>query len=143
MRRGLTLALTLAVGLTALGQIRALLINQSGTLEESLRLLAVVRTLKATGFFSFRAVSDLPLVRWTEEPFQVIIHIPAQGPYIWFCHPWPESLLPEGFRLALKALREAFAQAFSSLREVRGPQDDLYPLLLTLSLASLGYLGGK
>lgn len=143
MRKVLILAFALAVGLTALGQIRVLLIDQSQTLEESLRLLAVVRTLKTTGFFSFQAVLGFPTARYTEEPFQVIIHIPPQGPYIWFCHPWPESVLPEGFRLALKGLREAFAQAFSSLREVRGPQEDLYPLLLTISLASLGYLGGR
>lgn len=142
MKKLLLLSAILTLGLVALGQVRVLVVDESGTLEESLRLLAVVRALKATGAFSFQAITEFPKQPWTAEPFHVVVYIPAKGPYIWFCAPWPESSLPEEFRLALSGLRQAFTQAFSPLRELRGPSEDLYPLLLTLRLVSLGYMGG-
>lgn len=142
MKRWAVVVAVLALSLPALAQIRVLLIDETQTLEESLRLLAAVRALRATGAFSFHALSAFPTAPWTGEPFSVAIHIPAQGRYIWFCAPWPESLLPPGFQEALRGLRAAFAQAFAPLREVRGPGDDLYPLLLTLFLAHRGYMGG-
>lgn len=132
----------MALSLTSLGQIRVLVVDESKSLEESLRLLAVVRALKATGAFHFQAVSEFPKQPWTEEPFHVVIHIPTSGPFIWFCSPWPESILPGEFRLALSHLKDAFVQAFSPLREIRGPAEDLYPLFLSLALVSMGYMGG-
>ncbi len=143
MRKFWVLAMFLVVGLTAWAQVRVFIVDESTTFEESLRLLAVVRALKATGFFAFQAVQKFPAEPWEGEPFQVAVYLPAKVPYIWFCSPWPETGLPEEFRLALAGLREAFTQAFFSLREVRGPEKDLYPLFLTFSLASLGYLGGR
>ncbi|MBC7318544.1 hypothetical protein H5T57_04805 [Candidatus Bipolaricaulota bacterium] len=143
MRKFLLLIAVFILGFMALGQIRVLVVDESEGLGESLRLLAVIRALKATGFFVFQALQKFPTERWEGEPFQVAIYLPAKGPYVWLCSPWPETGLPEEFRLALARLREAFTQAFSPLREVRGPEKDLYPLLLTVSLASLGYLGGR
>lgn len=143
MKKLLVLAALLALNLSALAQIRVLVVDESQTLEESLRLLAIVRNLKATGVFSFQALSSFPTEPWKGEPFQVVVYIPAHGPYIWFCSPWPESALPEGFRVALMHLRAAFSQAFSGLREVRGPGEDLYPIFLSFLLASRGYMGVK
>jgi hypothetical protein len=143
MKKFLVLAAVLILGLSGFAQIRVLVVDESQTLEESLRLLAVVRALKATFAFSFQALSAFPTKPWTGEPFQVVIYIPAHGPYIWFCSPWPESSLPEGFRTALGQLRTAFSQAFSALREVRGPGEDFYPVFLSLLLSSRGFMGGK
>lgn len=143
MRRWAVLTAVLVLALPTLAQIRVLVIDETQTLEESLRLLAVVRALRATGAFSFSALSAFPKEPWNDEPFHVVIHIPAQGRYLWLCSPWPEALLPRELREALSGLRTAFAQAFAPLREVRGPGDDLYPLLLTLFLVSQGYIGGR
>ena len=143
MKKFWVLAAVLILGLSGFAQIRVLVVDESQTLEESLRLLAVVRALKATGIFSFQALSAFPTEPWSGEPFQVVIYIPAHGPYIWFCSPWPESLLPEGFRMALGQLYTAFSRAFSTLREVRGPGEDFYPLFLSLLLSSRGFMGGK
>ncbi len=140
--RKLTLwAVVLVLALPGLAQIRVLVVDETQTLEESLRLVAAVRALRATGAFSFHAVSQFPTRRWTGEPFHVAVYIPAHGPYIWFCAPL-EELLPPPVAEALAGLRGALAQAFFSLREVRGPGQDLYPLLLTLVLAARGYMGG-
>ncbi len=142
MRKFLLCTAVLALGLVSLGQIRVLVVDESKSLEESLRLLAAVRALKASGAFHFQAVLEFPQKPWAGEPFHVVVYIPTSGPYIWFCSPWPESFLPEEFRRALWHLKEALTQAFSSLRKLRGPAEDLYPLLLGLTLASLGYMGG-
>ncbi|MGB9757433.1 MAG: hypothetical protein ACPLRP_00320 [Candidatus Bipolaricaulaceae bacterium] len=143
MRRLLVVAAVLSLGLSCFGQIRVLVVDESKTLEESLRLLAAVRVLKATGAFSFQALPSFPTQPWNGEPFQVVVYVPAQSPYIWFCSPWPESALPESFRMALAHLRTAFSQAFLGQREVRGPGEDFYPLFLSFLLASRGYMGGK
>ncbi len=143
MKKLLVLAAILSLGLPCFGQIRVLVVDESQTLEESLRLLAMVRNLKATGAFSFQALPSFPSEPWNGEPFQVVVYIPARGPYIWFCSPWPGSALPESFRLALAHLRAAFSQAFWGRREVRGPGEDFYPLFLSFLLASRGYMGGK
>lgn len=141
MRKLAVLAAVLALSLPGLAQIRVLVVDETQTLEESLRLLAVVRALKATGAFSFHALSQFPTQPWMGEPFHVAVYIPAQGPYIWFCAPLG-GLLPPPVAEAFAGLRGALAQAFASLREVRGPAEDLYPLLLTLLLVSRGYMGG-
>lgn len=143
MRKALALFAALAWGFFGLSQIRVLVIDESQTLQESLRLLAVVRALKASGAFSFQALSQFPAQPWSGEPFQAVVYIPAEGPFIWLCSPWPGGALPEGLRSALAHLRGALAQAFAPAREVRGPDDDLYPLFLAVVLASRGYLGGS
>ncbi|MEN3009960.1 MAG: hypothetical protein ABDI20_03080 [Candidatus Bipolaricaulaceae bacterium] len=143
MRKSAVLAALLALALPGLAQVRVLLVDETQTLVESLRLLGVVRALRATGAFAFQALPAFPTAPWTGEPFHAVVYLPAQGPYLWFSAPWPEALLPPEFREALAALRRALAQAFASLREVRGPAEDLYPLLLALYFASRGYLGGR
>ncbi len=143
MSKWAVLAAVLVFALPALAQIRVLVIDETQILEESLRLLAVVRALRATGAFSFSALSAFPKEPWKDDPFQVIVYLPPQGPFIWFCAPWPETLLPPEFREALSGLRAAFAQAFAPSRAVRGPGDDLYPLLLTLFFLRQGYMGGR
>lgn len=141
MRKLAVLAAVLALSLSGLAQIRVLLVDETQTLAESLRLLAAVRALKATGAFSFQALPHFPTQPWTGEPFHVVVYIPAQGPYIWFCSP-PLKILPQPLAEGLGRLRATLAWTFASLREVRGPGEDLYPLLLTVFLASRGYMGG-
>lgn len=142
MRKLALLLAVLTLVLPGLAQIRVLVVDETGSLEESLRLLAAVRALKASGAFSFQALSKFPTEPWTGLPFQAVIYLPSQSPYIWLSVPWPESRLPREFRLAISALRQAFSQAFLSLREVRGPEEDLYPWLLSIFFFSRGYLGG-
>lgn len=128
------------LALPAWAQLRVFIIDQSTTLEESLRLLYLVRSLKPQGF-SFTASTAFPAEPWKGEPFLFVIHIPAQGPYLWFCPPGPETLLPEPLREAAKGLKAALVQAFLGVREVRGPAEDLYPWLLSLYFARLGFFG--
>jgi len=139
MKKFLLLAFVF-LALPALAQVRAFIIDQSTTLEESMRLLFLVRNLKSQGF-SFTASTTFPTEPWEGEPFLFVIYIPAQGPYLWFCSPAPETMLPEPLREAAKGLKSALAQAFSGLREVRGPAEDLYPWLLSLYFARLGFFG--
>jgi len=128
------------LALQALAQVRVFVVDQSTTLEESMRLLFLVRGLKAQGF-SFTAATSFPTEPWEGEPFLFVVYIPAQGPYLWFCSLAPETMLPEPLKEAAKGLKSALAQAFSGLREVRGPAEDLYPWLLSLYFARLGFFG--
>ncbi len=136
----LLLLLFVFLALPALAQVRVFVIDQSTTLEESMRLLFLVRALKPLGF-SFTASTSFPTEPWSGDPFLFVIYIPAQGPYLWFCPPGPETLLPEPLREAAKGLKAALVQAFSGVREVRGPAEDFYPWLLSLYFARLGFFG--
>jgi hypothetical protein len=106
-------------------------------------------------FWPWSEPSKLP-VPSPSKPFQLfLLSLGPVSPSRWlftslsmahtsgFCSPWPESSLPEGFRTALGQLRTAFSQAFSALREVRGPGEDFYPVFLSLLLSSRGFMGGK
>lgn len=114
--RKLILALcVLAAAVPALAQLRVLVIDQSQT--------------------------AFPTTPVSGEPFSFVFVIPPQGPYIWFCSPGLEDLLPQGLKEAALALKAAVAQIFASIREVRGPSQDLYPLLLSLYFGRLGVFG--
>lgn len=140
MRKALLSVLLLSVSFCTFAQLRVLVIDQSQTLVESMRLLAVVRALKPYGI-AFEAVTYFPTTPWTSEPVVFVVYIPAQGPYIWFCPPGLESSLPQPLQEMAQKLHVAFAQAFLGVREVRGPSQDLYPLLLALHFARLGVFG--
>lgn len=138
MKKALFLILLFGVG--AFAQLRVLVIDQSQTLAESMRLLALVRALKPHGLV-FEAITHFPTTPWTGEPVLFVVYIPAQGPYIWFCPPGLEANLPQPLQEAAQKIKAALAQAFLGVREVRGPAEDLYPLLLALHFGSLGVFG--
>lgn len=140
MRKFVLALCVLAVAVPALAQLRVLVIDQSQTLQESLRLLYLVRALKAKGFV-FQAITAFPTTPVSGEPFSFVLVIPPQGPYIWFCPPGPEDLLPKGLKEPALALKTAASQIFAPIREVRGPSQDLYPLLLSLYFGRLGFFG--
>lgn len=132
----------LLVSLIGLGQqVRLLIVDETTTIEESLRIQALVRGLRASGLFTVKAMLSFPTEPWEEEPFLFILAFPAQGPYVWLLSPGPVQYLPHPLPLVYAGLVEAVGQAFPA-RQVRGSGDDLYPFLLSLRFQRLGLLVG-
>ncbi|QAA77117.1 MAG: hypothetical protein BIP78_1351 [Candidatus Bipolaricaulis sibiricus] len=131
-------------GASAVGQtvLRVLIVDQTDTMEESLRILAFARALRATGLVTLKAVTQLPDAPWAEEPFLVVIVIPAQSRFIWLCTPAPVGYLPDPLPEAYRGLADGLTQAFDGQREVRGSGDDLYVFFLSLHLQRRGVLVG-
>jgi len=136
------LALVLTGLVTVGGPVRLLVVDETTTVEESLRIQALVRGLRASGVFTVKAALALPTEPWEEEPFLFILVFPAQGPYVWFLSPAPVQYLPEPLPQVYAGLVEGVAQAFGGARQVRGSGDDLYPFLLSLRFQRLGLLVG-
>jgi len=135
-------ALALAGLIGAGQQVRLLIVDETTTVEESLRIQALARGLRASGVFTVRAMLALPAVPWEEEPFLFVLVFPSQGRYVWLLSPGPVQYLPDPLPLVYSGLVEGVAQAFATAREVRGSGDDLYPFLLSLHLQRLGLLVG-
>lgn len=141
-RWGVAAAVVLAAVLGVSQEVRLLVVDQTTTVEESLRLQALVRGLKNTGVFAVRAMTALPTERWEEEPFLFALVFPAHGPYVWLLSPGPIEYLPDPLPLVYCRLVDGVAQAFSGARVTRGSGDDLYPFLLSIHLQRLGLLVG-
>jgi hypothetical protein len=138
----LAVAVALA-GLLAVGQqARLLVVDETTTIEESLRIQALVRGLRATGAFTVRAMLALPTEPWEHEPFLFILVFPARGPHVWLLAPGPVQYLPDPLPLAYAGLVDGVRLAFEGARQVRGPGDDLYVFFLSVHLQRLGLLVG-
>ncbi len=135
------LALLLACS-TGLAQFRMLFVLESQVLEELVRLEALARALVRTGEVKVRAVAQMPSERWLEEPFQLVLVVPAAGRFVWLCTPAPAAWLPEPLAEAYGELVEAIETVFEGRRTVRGLEDDLYTWLLAARLSRLGVLEG-
>ncbi len=141
MRRIVAVLLAVAVFcLPGVGQVRLLIVDQTETVEESLRLEALARGLKATQLFEVRAVLQWPTEEWEGEPFHLVLVLPPTGSRAWLCAPGPVEYLPEGLQQAQHGLVQGVVQAFDGERTVAGMSDDLYPWFLAAHLAHLGYL---
>ena len=143
-RKRVFVALALAlVGLIAASQeIRLLIVDETTTMEESLRIQAFARGLRASGVFTVKAMLAVPTEPWEGVPFLFILVFPVLGPYVWLLSPGPVQCLPDPLPLVYYALVDGVAQAFGGAREVRGSGDDLYPFLLSVLLQRLGLLVG-
>lgn len=131
------------VGLVATGQqVRLLIVDETTTVEESLRIQALARGLRATEVFVVKAMPSLPTERWRDEPFLFILVLPAQSLYVWLLPPGPVQYLPDPLPLVYAGLVDGVGQAFDGSRQVRGSGDDLCPFLLSLQLQRLGLLVG-
>jgi len=131
------------VGAVAIGQeVRLLIVDETTTMEESVRLEALVRGLRATGVFKVRAMLSLPTAPWSDEPFLFVLVFPTQGPYAWLCTSSPVQYLPDPLPLVYAGLVDGVGQAFGTARQVRGSGDDLYPFLLSIYLQQLRVLVG-
>ncbi len=141
IRRVLVLAVLLVcVSVLALSQVRLLIIDRTETMEESLRLEALARSLTATRQFEIRAMATWPRERWEQEPFHLVLYLPREGTRAWLCAPGPSRYLPPGLQEAQVALVSAVEEAFQGKRLVTGMEQDLYPWLLAVYLSHLKYL---
>jgi len=139
---GVVLLALLVACTTGLAQFRMLFVLETQSLEELVRLEALARALVRTGEVKLHALPQVPSEPWQEEPFQLVLVVPAQGRFLWLCTPAPASWLPEPLAEAYGELVEAIETAFEGRRTVRGLEDDLYPWLLAARLARLGVLEG-
>lgn len=138
-----TACLVALIGALAIGQTaRLLIVDETRTIEESLRIQALVGGLRASGVFIVKAMLELPTEPWEDEPFLFVLVFPAQGPYAWLLSPGPAQYLPDPLPLVYSGLVDGVVQAFGGAREVRGSGDDLYPFLLAIYLQRLGFLVG-
>ncbi|MCR4392273.1 MAG: hypothetical protein NUV94_05770 [Candidatus Acetothermia bacterium] len=144
MRRLAALAVALVlIGAAAAGeQVRLLIVDETKTLEESVRLEALARGLRASGVFQVQAMLKLPTEPWQGEPFHFVLVLPAHSRFAWLCAPGPVQYLPEPLQRPYHGLAQGVHQAFAGRREVRGPGDDLWPFLLSGYLQHFGVLHG-
>ncbi|MCX7750077.1 MAG: hypothetical protein N2320_00645 [Candidatus Bipolaricaulota bacterium] len=139
----LAFAVALALAVAASAQpVRLLVVDETETVEESLRIQALARALRATEVFAVKAVRALPAEPWAGEPFLFVLLFPARGPYVWLLSPAPVGYLPDPLPLVYAGLVEGVTQAFGGARQVRGSGDDVYAFLLSLHLLRLGVLVG-
>lgn len=144
MRKAALWAVSLALAvLMGTGQpVRLLIVDETTTVEESLRIQALARGLRASGVFTVKAALALPTEPWEDEPFLFILIFPAEGPFVWLLSPGPVQYLPEPLPLVYRGLVDGVAQAFAGGHVVRGSGDDLYPFLLSIHLQRQGLLVG-
>ena len=144
MRRlGLMMVVLAMAGMVVAGQhVRLLLVDETTTIDDSLRIQALARGLRATEVFVVKAMLALPTERWGDDPFLFVLVFPAQGLYVWLLSPGPVQFLPDPLPLVYAGLVDGVTQAFGGSRQVRGSGDDLYPFLLSLQLQRLGLLVG-
>ncbi len=131
-----------SLALSCLGEVRLLIVDQTETIEESIRLEALARGLWASGAFAVRTMLEWPDEPWEEEPFHLILVLPSEGPEAWLCSPGPVDGLPDGLQLAYHGLADGVDQAFEGKRTVRGLGDSLQAWSMAISLHRLGYLIG-
>jgi len=146
MKRVLLLGVVLALLSLPVGaQVRLLIIDETVTVEESLRLEGLARGLRATEMVEARALMEWPTERWTDAPFHFVLYLPTEGPWAWLCAPGPKRLLPEELAGAYTALAEGIAEAFHEQRTLVGMEEDLYAWVLSAYLTHQGYLveGGR
>jgi hypothetical protein len=135
----LVFALTVVGGMLALGQVRLLIVDETETIEESMRIEVLARRLVATGAFVVRATQTMPTAPWDRGEFDLVLVIPARSRFVWLCAPLRAPVQPPA---GLPSLPDVLELAFGGTREVRTPADDLYPLLLSSFFARIGVLDG-
>lgn len=142
-RLAMMAAVIALAGLLAAGQqVRLLVVDETTTVEESLRIQALARGLRESRVFEVKAMLTLPITPWEGERFLFVLVFPARGPFVWLLSPGPVQYLPEPLPIVYRSLVDAVAQAFAGERIVRGSGDDLYPFLLSIHLQRLGLLVG-
>ncbi len=130
------------LALSCIGEVRLLIIDQTETIEESIRLEALARGLWASEAFLVRTLLSWPEEPWDEEPFHLVLALPSEGGVAWLCSPGPVSALPEGLQLAYEGLADGVDLAFEGKRSVRGLGESLQAWRMAISLHRLGYLIG-
>lgn len=135
----LALAVASAMCAVAIGQVRLLIVDETETIEESMRIEVLARRLVATGAFVVRATQTMPTAPWDGGEFDLVLVIPARSRFVWLCAPLAAPVQPPA---GLPSLPDVLELAFGGTREVRTPADDLYPLLLSSFFARIGVLDG-
>ncbi len=130
------------LALSSIGEVRLLIVDETETIEESIRLEALARGLWASEAFSVRTLLKWPEEPWDGEPFHLILVLPTEGGEAWLCSPGPVSALPEGLQLAYQGLADGVDQAFEGKRTVRGLGESLKAWTMAIALHRLGYLIG-
>ena len=136
----LALAVASAMCAVATGQVRLLIVDETETIEESMRIEVLARRLVATGAFVVRATQTMPTAPWDGDEFDLVLVIPTQSRFVWLCAPLAAPVQPPA---GLPSLPDVFGLAFGGTREVRTPADDLYPLLLSSFFMRIGVFGGN
>lgn len=124
----------------ALGQVRLLIVDETETIEESMRIEVLARRLVATGAFVVRATQTMPTAPWDGGEFDLVLVIPTQSRFVWLCAPLAAPVQPPA---GLPSLPDVLELAFGGTREVHTPADDLYPLLLSSFFMRIGVFGGN
>lgn len=140
--RALIVAMALAWAVAGASQpVRLLIVDETETVEESLRILALARALRATEVFSVRALRALPAEPWEEEPFLFVLLFPARGPTSGSSPRRRSGTSPTPSPSSTPASWTGFGRR-SGGAGGPGSGDDLYPFLLSLHLLRLGVLVG-
>lgn len=83
----LALAVASAMCAVATGQVRLLIVDETETIEESMRIEVLARRLVATGAFVVRATQTMPTAPWNGGEFDLVLVIPARSRFVWLCAP--------------------------------------------------------
>jgi len=143
-KRAWALAAIAVLGLfsLALGQVRFLIVDQTQTIEESMRLEALARTLLASGNSQLAAVTEPPRGPHPKGPFQFVVLVPERGSWVWVCTLTLPNKLPPALQATLQGLEQVIDQVFQGERRARDPGEDLYPALWSAYFLKVGILEG-
>jgi len=122
--------------------VRVLIVDQTQTVTESMRLEVLARALLATGDFQLAAVTEPPRGPHPQGPFQFVVIVPERGGWIWVCTPTLPGKLPLELQAALQGLEEAIQRVFQGKRRPVDPGADLYPALWSAYFIKVGILEG-
>jgi len=141
MRKGaLVGTILLAASLLAWGQARVLIVDQTQTIDESMRLEGLARLLLAGGT-QVKASLGWPGGA-PEERYEVVLVVPKERPVIWFCVPTLNEV-PTPLRPFLSQLRSAVSRVYGGMRALKAPEDDPLAYLLSWILLYTGLFGGQ
>lgn len=120
---------------------RVLIVAQTQTLMESMRVEVLARILLTAGF-QLAATTELPQRPHPRGPFHFVVIVPERGDWVWVCTPALPALLPPELQAALQGLELAIQQVFQGERRSGNPGQDLYPFLWSAYFLRMGILAG-
>ncbi len=146
------LALTVGIiGIGVLGEtppsekVKLLVIDQTHGIQSSLQIELFARALVGTGKFSIHALTDIPMGKNTEEPYNIVIIVPSTVKQVWIITPDVPSQLTPALAQALYVVETITEKMYGGEhtldpRAVVGVTDDLFPAVYSGFLMRNGWL---
>jgi len=122
-------------------KVNLLIIDETRTFEESMRVEITARLILQTGLFKLSSMLAVPQgLNPKEEKYDLILMIPGRIKQVWIITSDIPARLPERLQEAVEALRKVATQVFNPGREVVDVSQDLAPAIYGALFLNYGWL---